>query len=192
MRTLSLLLVFCFTASAATAGQRPQRPQRGGAPAAAMQTPPPGAPGNPSGDPDVLSDAQLLAMLDAYAIVQAQQQLAIPDDKYGTFAARLKKLQDTRRRNQRERRQIIQQLRQLVGRNATAPPDENAVRTLVTQLRTHDDKTAEEMRKAYDALDEVLTPQQQARFRLLEEVIEQRKLDLLVRARDKARLNKPQ
>ena len=32
---------------------------------------------------------------------------------------------------------------------------------------------------------------QQARFRLLEEIIEQRKLDLLMRAQDKRRLNKP-
>lgn len=142
-------------------------------------------------DPDILTDGQLLAMLDSWAIVQAQQQLAIPDDKYGTFAARLKRLQDTRRRNQRDRRLIIQELRRLVGRNATGTPDENAVRTQLAALRAQDDKAAAEMRKAYEALDEVLDPQQQARFRLLEEVLEQRKLDLIIRAQDKRRLNKP-
>jgi hypothetical protein len=35
-------------------------------------------------------------------------------------------------------------------------------------------------------VDEVLTPRQQARFRLFEERIEQQKLDLLMRARARA------
>jgi Spy/CpxP family protein refolding chaperone len=182
-RSLSLTVAVLASALLVGAAEASPRSQRGGSAA------PPAGTANP--DPDTLSDAQLVAMLDTYAIVQAQQQLAIADDKYGTFAARLKRLQDTRRRNQRDRRLIIQELRRLVGRNATEAPDENAVRTQLAALRAHDEKAVVEMRKAYDALDEVLTPQQQARFRLLEEVIEQRKLDLLVRARDKGRLNRP-
>ena len=43
------------------------------------------------------------------------------------------------------------------------------------------------MRQAYDALDEVLDVRQQARFRIFEEKIERRKLDLLVRAQERAR-----
>jgi len=46
------------------------------------------------------------------------------------------------------------------------------------------------MRQAYDALDEVLDARQQARFRVFEDQIEQRKLDLLMRARERARANK--
>ena len=181
MRVLCLCLAFLIGASGVSAAER-SRSQRGGsAPPAASTTP----------DPDALTDGQLLAMLDAWAIVQAQQQLSISDDKYGTFAARLKRLQDTRRRNQRERRLIIQELRRLVGRNATETPEEGAVRTQLALLRAQDEKAAAEMRKAYDALDEVLDAQQQARFRLFEELIEQRKLDLLVRAQDKRRPNKP-
>jgi Spy/CpxP family protein refolding chaperone len=183
MRSVSLALALLMGSTALGAAEGARRQQRG-------PNPPPAAAANP--DPDTLSDGQLIAMLDTYAIVQAQQQLAIPDDKYGTFAARLKRLQDTRRRNQRDRRLIIQELRRLVGRNATEVPDETAVRNQLTALRTQDEKAAAEIRKAYEALDEVLTPQQQARFRLLEEVIEQRKLDLLVRARDKGRPNRPQ
>jgi hypothetical protein len=184
MNRRSVCLVLLIAALVTGAVEGSPRAQRG-------PNAPPGAPSSPTPDPDTLSDAQLLAMLDTYAIVQAQQQLGIADDKYGTFAARLKRLQDTRRRNQRDRRLIIQELRRLVGRNATAAPDENAVRTQLAALRAHDEKAAAEMRKAYDALDEVLDAQQQARFRLLEEVIEQRKLDLLVRARDKGRPNRP-
>ena len=39
------------------------------------------------------------------------------------------------------------------------------------------------MRKAYNTLDEVLDVRQQARFRVFEEQIERKKLELLLRAR---------
>jgi hypothetical protein len=167
--------------------------------ASAQQPAPPGRQGQarpPAGDaadqayPATLPEAQLAAMLDTYAIVQAQQALAIPDDRYGTFAARLKKLQDVRRKNQRLHRQILQQLRFLAGPRATEPVDEAAIRKQLVALREQDDRAAIEMRQAYEALDEMLDVRQQARFRMFEDQIEQRKLDLLVRARERARANK--
>jgi hypothetical protein len=103
----------------------------------------------------------------------------------------LKKLQDVRRRNQRARRQILQELRRLAGPRAAMPGDENAIRAQLTALRDHDERAAIELRQAYEALDDVLDARQQARFRIFEEVIEQRKMDLLVRARERARANKP-
>jgi len=48
------------------------------------------------------------------------------------------------------------------------------------------------MRKAYNALDEVLDVRQQARFRVFEEQIERRKIELLMRARQQNRLNNQQ
>ena len=44
-----------------------------------------------------------------------------------------------------------------------------------------------EIRQAADSLDEVLEPLQQARWRILEEQMERRKLDLLMRARQNNR-----
>ena len=46
-------------------------------------------------------------------------------------------------------------------------------------LRDHDERATAEMRKAYETLDEVLDVRQQARFRIFEETIERRKLDLV-------------
>jgi hypothetical protein len=129
-------------------------------------------------------------MLDTYAIVQAQTQLGIADDKYGTFAARLKKLQDVRRKNLRSRRQIVQELRRLAGPKAGTEADEGAIRKQLLALRELDERAAVELRQAYDSLDEVLDARQQARFRIFEEQIEQRKFDLVMRARERARLNK--
>ncbi len=163
----------------------------GAAGASQNPTPPPSARA-PQADaaPDSLSDAELSTALDAYAIVQAQRQLAISDDKYRVFAARLKRVQDVRRRNQRARQQLVQQLRKLAGARAGNTVDEPAITAVLTALREHDDRAAAELQKAYDALDEVLDVRQRARFRLFEEQIELRKLDLLMQARERARKNR--
>jgi len=137
-------------------------------------------------DADALPDAALADMLDTYAIVQAQRELTIADDKYGTFAARLKKLQDVRRRNQRQRQQLVRELFRIAGPRAVVPADDATIRNQLAALRAHDDRAAAELRQAYDALDEILDTRQQARFRVFEEQIERRKLDLLVRARARA------
>ena len=133
-----------------------------------------------------LSPGEVVGMLDAYAVVQAQDALQLGDEQYGQFVARLKKLQETRRRSQQVRNQIVQDLRQIAGPQAAPPVDESAVRERLKALRDHDDRAATEMRRAYDALDEVLDVRQQARFRMFEEQIERRKLDLLMRARQGA------
>ena len=161
-----------------------------GAPLLAQDT---GAPGqrargaraNEPGPGAELRAAEVMAILDGYAIVQAQEALQLNDAQYGQFVTRLRKLQETRRKGQQERHRIIQELRKLAGPQAP-PADETALRTQVKALRDHDDRTAEDVRKAYDALDEVLDARQQARFRLFEERLELRKMDLLMRARQGA------
>ena len=144
--------------------------------------PPEGAPQRPRG---ALAPAEVVAMLDAYAVVQAQDALQLNDAQYGTFVTRLKKLQDIRRKNQQTRNQLIQELRRLTA-PAAATYDENAIRAGLKSLRDLDDRSAADVRHAYDAIDEVLDVPQQARFRIFEETIERRKLDLLMRARQGA------
>jgi hypothetical protein len=137
----------------------------------------------PAGD---LSAGEVVAMLDAYALVRAQDALQLNDSQYGAFVARLKKLQETRRKNQQARNQIVQDLRRLAGPQASPPFDEAAIRERLKALRDLDDKSVADLHQAYDALDEVLDVQQQARFRMFEETIERRKVDLLMRARQRA------
>jgi hypothetical protein len=131
------------------------------------------------------TSAELINMLDTYALVQAQETLQLDDQRYGQFVVRLKKLQDARRKNQQERAQIVQDLRRLAGLQV-AQPDESAIRERLRALREHDDRAAADLKRASDAVDELLTVTQQARFRVFEENIERRKLDLLVRARERA------
>ena len=176
-RIAGVVTALCLTAAAASAQDAAaQANARGRGNRAPLDSTPP---------------AELANMLDTYAIVQAQEVLKIDDAKYGQFVTRLKRLQETRRRSQRERNQIVQELRKLAGPQATGPVDEAAIRDRLKALRDHDERAAEALRQAYDSLDEVLDATQQARFRIFEERMEQRKLDLLVRARERAaRLNR--
>jgi hypothetical protein len=131
-----------------------------------------------------LSPMEVVNLLDAYALVQAQQALQLGDEQYGEFVARLKRLQGTRRRNVQQRNAILQDMRRLTAPGAAA--DEARIRQRLQALAEHDDRAAREIRQAYRALDEILDVRQQARFRLLEEQLERRKIDLLQRARQGA------
>ena len=133
--------------------------------------------------PAGLTNGELVNMLDTYAIVQAQEALQLADEQYGQFVTRLKRLQQIRRQNTHARNQILQDLRRLTQE---ATPDENALRARLKALQDHEVSAADELRRAYAAVDEVLNARQQARFRIFEERMELRKLDLLMRARNRA------
>ena len=60
---------------------------------------PPGAPA----DAPLVSPAEIQRMFDSYALMQAQEQLKIGDDKFPQFLTRFKALQDARRRGQQRR-----------------------------------------------------------------------------------------
>ena len=135
---------------------------------------------------DDMSTAEVIRILDNYALVQAQAALQLTDAQHTGFVARLRRLQELRRRNQQARNQMLQELRRLTGPQSPEPVNAAAVTDRLKALRAHDDRAAAELRAAYDALDEVLDPRQQARFRLFEEQLERRKLDLIMRARQGA------
>ena len=86
---------------------------------------------------DALGPAQVLNMLDAWAIVQAQDTLQLADDQYGEFVNRLKRLQQTRRRNLQARHEILQELRRLAGPQV-AQVDENAIGDLARDASAAD------------------------------------------------------
>jgi hypothetical protein len=64
-----------------------------------------------------------------------------------------------------------------------ASSDEAVVKDHMKMLLDFDARAEVELHKAYEGIDQVLDPRQQARFRLFEEQMERQKLDLLMRAR---------
>jgi Spy/CpxP family protein refolding chaperone len=127
-------------------------------------------------------------MFDAYALMQAQEQLKIPDEHFTQFLTRFKALQEVRRQTLRNRGGIIVRLRELA---AATSPDEAQIRERLNALQELDARSAADVRKAYEGIDQVLDLRQQAQFRVFEELMERRKLELVMRARQ-ANRQRPQ
>ena len=145
------------------------------------QQPTPAAPPAQDGG---IAPAELQRMFDAYALLQAQEQLKISDEAYSKFLTRFKNLQDVRRRNLVERTRRIMDLQRL-GNDPQS--DEAVIKERLSALRDFEARAADETSKAYEAVDQVLDTRQQAQFRAFEELMERRKLDLISRARQAAR-----
>jgi hypothetical protein len=155
--------------------------------AAGQQPPPAGVPPAPAPAPDVaISAGQIQRWFEAFTVLQAQEAIQLSESQYGRFVTRLKALQDSRRKHQGARNQIMSDLRKLTNPQ-TGSADEASVAERLKALREEDDRAAADLRKAYEGVDETLDTRQQARFRIFEERMEQQKLELLMRARQNAR-----
>jgi Spy/CpxP family protein refolding chaperone len=137
----------------------------------------------PGNDRNV-SPAEIQTMFDGMALLQAQEQLKLRDDQFSQFLSRFKALQEARRRYQAERGRIIQDLRRL-----TSDPksDVMQLRDRLKALQDLEGRSPADIRKALDAIDQVLDVRQQAQFRAFEELMERRKIELVVRARQNNR-----
>jgi hypothetical protein len=121
---------------------------------------------------------QLQQHLDAFALIQAEQQLKLSTEQYAVFAPKLIRVQTVRRRMLQGRRRLLNELNQLLV--AQTPNDE----AITEKTKTFDDLNRQgndELMRAYQDLDTSLTPWQRGRFRLLEEQMERRKLELLTK-----------
>lgn len=146
----------------------------------------------PPGSPE-MTPFQLQQLFDAMLVMQAQQELSLSETQYAQFLTRLRVLQDSRRRYQVERTRLINELQRLTNPRVARPNvNEAMVKERLMALQELESRHAAEARRAYNGIDEVLDVRQQARFRVFEEQIERRKLDLLVRARARALQKQPQ
>jgi Spy/CpxP family protein refolding chaperone len=167
MKALVVTVAIALSATAASAqGRQAGRAGRG-----------------PNGEGGV-SPAEVQRMFDGYALMQAQEQLKIDDAHFSQFLTRYKALQEVRRKALQDRARLVAELRRMV---AAAQPDEAQLRERMKALQDVETRTAADLRKAYDAIDQVLDVAQQAKFRVFEELMERRKLELVTRARQASR-----
>ncbi len=175
------LLAVTWTAPAASAAaQEAQAP-----PAASVRARPEArqAQGRAAAAPqaDRLDIAELQRLFDAYTVMQAQEALQLDDEQFGQFLPKFKALQETRRRGEQARNRLVADLGRLTA--ASAVVDENAVRARLRDLQELESRTSADLRRAYDTLDAQLDVRRQARFRVFEQSMERRKLQLMLRAR---------
>ena len=197
--TVAALCLAALTVGDAVRIAAAQDPQAPGPAAGARQNPgvrqgqPPrpgprgnGLPGRRAGE---MTPQQLDQAFDRFMVAQARNALQLTDEQVPAFGPRLQRLQGTRRRAQRQRRLLVQQMTALT-QNGGAMDDE----TVAAKLKALDDQAGRadaEIRQAYQEIDALLTPQQRLRFRAFEVRMEQRKLELISRAREAARPQPP-
>jgi hypothetical protein len=128
-----------------------------------------------------VTPAEIQRLFEAYETMQAQDALHLTDAQYPQFVPRMKALQEARRRGTADRARLVANLARLTA--ADAPGDETQIRGELKALDDVDARMRDEVRQTMDALNQVLDVRQQARFRVLEEQMERRKVELLMRAR---------
>jgi len=141
----------------------------------------------PAATEPTVTPFQLQQLFDSWALLQAQPFLKMGDEQFAKFLPRFKALQDARRRGLQQHTRVVNQLRK--GLNDGESDDQ--LRASLKLLQEIEDRTAAETRKAYDSVDQVLDLQQQAKFRIFEEQMERRKLELVTTARQANRANNP-
>jgi len=136
---------------------------------------------------ETVSAVELQRLFEGFALVQAQQFLSLPDDQYSRFLPRFMALQTARRQTLQQHTRVLNVIRKSLNDGATDEQISSAMR----QLQDIDDRGVAEAKKALEGVDQVLDLRQQARFRVFEEQMERRKLELVTRARQANRGNNP-
>jgi hypothetical protein len=129
-----------------------------------------------------IKPGEVQGLFDAYVLVQVQDSLRLTEQDYTRLLPPLRSLQQVRRRAQQERQRFINELRKLTDPKLPQPTDESLLQERLSAYQEFESRSAAELRRAYDGVDEVLTVRQRARFRVFEDNVERRKMQLLLRA----------
>ena len=119
-------------------------------------------------------------MVDAYFIANLKERLALSDDQLARLVPHVTRHhRDRRTLVQRRMRAMIEMRRLLMSGTAT----EAAVQDLLREVKAVEAEEPVTLRRDMDAIDALLTPVQQAKYRLLEAEVERRVRHAMARAR---------
>jgi hypothetical protein len=148
----------------------PQRAGRAGRNPGAAQVPPANV---------NQAEIQVQEVWNATVLKQSRPALQLTDQQWPAFFAKMADLQDLRDRHLTGRRKLIGEMNRLAPPNGDVTADDA---TLLAKVREFDDfelQYAQRETQVLAAVDAVLTPFQRARFRVFEENMEKRKVQML-------------
>ncbi len=123
-------------------------------------------------------------MIDAYMMSNMQESLQLTDDQYVKVLPLVKRLQTDRRGFVQRRQQAMQELRRVL---ASGVATEARVGDLLRQLKAVETDEPTAVKKDRDAIDAVLSPVQQAKFRVMEVEVEHKIRELMNQIRAERR-----
>jgi hypothetical protein len=124
--------------------------------------------------------AEAFKMVDAYVVSNLQESLGLTDEQFAKAIPLVKRLQTERREYLLERTRKVREMRRLLRQGGAT---EAQVLVLLRELKALDADGPGATLRNLEALDAVLTPVQQAKYRVLELEVEQRMRELVRRAR---------
>ena len=119
-------------------------------------------------------------MVDAYVIANIQESLGLDEEQYARVIPLVTMLQKARREYFRERGQALRQMKQLLSSGAAT---ESRLGEAVASQKALEVEGPARIRERMDELDAVLSPVQQAKYRVFEVEVERRLRDLMRRGR---------
>ena len=115
-------------------------------------------------------------MVDAYIVSNLQESLDLTDEQFVKLLPLVKRLQTDRRAVLQRRQQPLMELRRLL---ASGGATETKVTELLRQIKAAEADEPAVLRKDRDAIDAVLSPVQQAKFRVMEVEVEHKIRELM-------------
>jgi len=115
-------------------------------------------------------------MIDAYIVSNLQESLGLTDEQFVKLLPLVKKLQSDRRESMQNRMRLVREMRRSLSSGSAT---ESQVLDQLKDLKAMDAEGPARNRKDLEAIDAVLSPVQQAKFRVLEADIEAKIRELL-------------
>jgi Spy/CpxP family protein refolding chaperone len=110
-------------------------------------------------------------MVEAYVVSNLQESLGLTDEQFAKLLPHVKRLQRDRRELAQRRGRALAEMRRVL---ASGTVTEARVAELLKEVKAVEAEQPEVVRKDMEAIDAVLTPVQQGKFRLLEGEVERR------------------
>lgn len=114
---------------------------------------------------------EMFKMVDAYLAMNVEERLGLSDEQFAKVFPLIRRLQSDRRRFTQRRLEIVRDMKaSLESGSAT----EGQIAAHVKDLRSLEDEEPEVLKKDRDAVDQTLTPVQQAKLRVLQLEVERK------------------
>jgi hypothetical protein len=127
-------------------------------------------------------------MIEAYLVSNLQEGLALSDDQFTRLLPLVKRLQRDRRAASQRRMKALQELRRVMEAGGAS---EGHVGDLLREVKAAESEGPATVRRDMDAIDAVLDPVQQAKYRLLEVEVERKLRGLMAEMRGQNRGRRP-
>lgn len=128
-------------------------------------------------------------MVDAYIISNLQESVGLTDEQFVKVLPLVKRFQQERRETGDARRRALRDLRALLQAGGQSG---ESVAGKLREVKALETQEGDQIRRNIEAIDGVLTPVQQAKFRIMQIEVEQKIREILQEVRQRRRGDRPE